>query len=130
MLPSKVQEVIDALTPIFINMKELKGLPTRVEAKRNNLLAQGRVIIKKLRQYVNVEYSKDEYKDVYGRMCKRLLAQYLQAKQTLTIANAIAILSDAKQLQKEWKEKVGEKSPDVAFQGMISELRTFITSGI
>lgn len=130
MLPSKVQEVIDALTPIFINMKELKGLPARVEAKRNNLLAQGRVTIKKLRQYVNVEYSKDEYKDVYGRMCKRLLAQYLQAKQTLTITNAIAILSDAKQLQKEWKEKVGEKSPDVAFQGMISELRTFITSGI
>lgn len=130
MLPSKVQEVIDTLTPIFINMKELKSLPKRVDEKRNNLLAQGRVIIKKLKEYVNVEYSKEEYKEVYGRISKRLLAQYLQAKPTLTITKAIAILSDAKLLLKEWEEKIGEKIPDIAFQSMVNELRTFITSGI
>lgn len=130
MLPSKVQEVIDSLTPIFISMKELKSLPKKVNEKRNVLLAQGRVIVKKLREYVDVEYSKEEYSEVYERMCKRMLAQYLQEKPTLSMTNAIALLSDAKQLIKESEEKVGEKVSNAAFQGMVNELKTFITSSI
>lgn len=130
MLPSKVQEVIDSLTPIFIRMKELKSLPKKVDEKRNVLLAQGRVIVKKLREYVDVEYSKEEYSEVYERMCKRMLAQYLQEKPTLSMTNAIALLSDAKQLIKESEEKVGEKISNAAFQSMVNELKTFITSSI
>lgn len=130
MLPSKVQAVIDSLTPIFIRMKELKSLPKKVDEKRNVLLAQGRVIVKKLREYVDVEYSKEEYSEVYERMCKRMLAQYLQEKPTLSMTNAIALLSDAKQLIKESEEKVGEKISNAAFQSMVNELKTFITSSI
>ena len=130
MLPSKVQEVIDSLTPIFIRTKELKSLPKKVDEKRNVLLAQGRVIVKKLREYVDVEYSKEEYSEVYERMCKRMLAQYLQEKPTLSMTNAIALLSDAKQLIKESEEKVGEKISNAAFQSMVNELKTFITSSI
>ena len=111
-------------------MKELKSLPKKVDEKRNVLLAQGRVIVKKLREYVDVEYSKEEYSEVYERMCKRMLAQYLQQKPTLSMTNAIALLSDAKQLIKESEEKVGEKVSNAAFQGMVNELKTFITSSI
>ena len=130
MLPSKVKGVIDSLTPLFIKMKELKNLPKRVDEKRNTLLAQGRIIIKKLQLYVDVVYSKEEYKEVYVKMFKRMVAQYLQAKPTLNITNAVSTLSTAKELAVAWQNDVKEELPEGTFKGMISELKTFITKDI
>ena len=130
MLPSKVKGVIDSLTPLFIKMKELKNLPKRVDEKRNTLLAQGRIIIKKLQMYVGVEYSKEEYKEVYVKMFKRMVAQYLHAKPTLNITNAVSTLSTAKELAVAWQNDVKEELPEGTFKGMISELKTFITKDI
>lgn len=130
MLPNKVKEVIDRLTPIFISMKELKGLPPKVDEKRNTLLAQGRVIVNTLRGYVNVKYTQEEYNEVYDKMCKRALAQYLKAKPTLTMTDAVTMLSDAKQLLKEWQVTCDKNTTGTAFQNMIDELKTFITDSI
>lgn len=130
MLPSKVKGVIDSLTPLFIKMKGLKNLPKKVDEKRNTLLSQGRIIIKKLQLYVDVVYSKEEYKEVYEKMFKRMVAQYLQAKRTLNITNAVTTLSSAKELAVAWQNDVKEELPEGAFKGMISELKTFITDDI
>ena len=44
MLPHKVKEIIDSLTPLFVKMKELKPLPHRVEKKRTELYISTQVI--------------------------------------------------------------------------------------
>ena len=80
--------------------------------------------------YVGVEYSKEEYKEVYVKMFKRMVAQYLQAKPTLNITNAVSTLSTAKELAVAWQNDVKEELPEGSFKGMISELKTFITKDI
>ena len=77
-----------------------------------------------------VEYSKEEYKEVYVKMFKRMVAQYLQAKPTLNITNAVSTLSTAKELAVAWQNDVKEELPEGTFKGMISELKTFITKDI
>ena len=41
MLPHKVKELIEVLTPLFVKMKGLKPQPPKVEEKRTELLRQG-----------------------------------------------------------------------------------------
>lgn len=135
MLPHKVQKVIDMLTPLFIKMAQLKGLSSRVEDKRNDLLQQGREIITKLRPYARSDYTIDEYAEVYQMLFNREVAQYLKSKKEcgneLPMEEAMMMLSSAKQLQEEWITLLGNreyKLKDYAFKCLIVELKEYISS--
>ena len=135
MLPKKVKEMIDTLTPLFIKMAQLKGLSSKVEDKRNNLLQQGREIITKLRPYARSDYTIDEYAEVYQMLFNREVAQYLKRKKEcgneLSMEEAIMMLSSAKQLQEEWITLLGNreyKLKDYAFKCLIVELKEYISS--
>lgn len=135
MLPHKVQEVIDMLTPLFIKMAQLKGLSSKVEDKRNDLLQQGREIITKLRPYARSDYTIDEYAEVYQMLFNREVAQYLKCKKEcgneLLMEEAMKMLSSAKQLQEEWIALLGNreyKLKDYAFKCLIVELKEYIPS--
>ena len=137
MLPKKVQDVIDALTPLFVKMAALKGLSPKVEDKRNELLQQGREIITKLLPYARSDYTIDEYAEVYQMQYNREVAQYLkrmkECSDTLPIEEAVKALSKAKLLQAEWKEVLGDKQcklKDYAFDCMISELKEYISNSL
>lgn len=137
MLPHKVQEVIDALTPLFVKMAQLKGLSFKVDDKRNDLLQQGREIVAKLRHYARSDYTIDEYAEVYQMQFNREVAQYLKRKKDsskeLSLEEAMKILSSAKQLQNEWNELLGDRTfklKDYAFNCMISELREYISNSL
>ena len=137
MLPHKVQEVIDALTPLFVKMAQLKGLSFKVDDKRNDLLQQGREIVAKLRHYARSDYTIDEYAEVYQMQFNREVAQYLKRKKDsskeLSLEEAMKILSSAKQLQNEWNELLGDRTfklKDYAFNYMISELREYISNSL
>ena len=137
MLPHKVQELIDALTPLFIKMAQLKGLSIKVEEKRKELLQQGREIIAKLRSYARSDYTIDEYAEVFQMQFNREVAQYLKRKKdasnALSLEEAMRILSYAKQLQNEWNELLGDRTfklKDHAFICMISELREYISNSL
>ena len=137
MLPKNVQEVIDALTPLFVKMAELKGLSSKVEEKRNELLQQGREIITKLRPYARSDYAIEEYAEVYQMQYNRVVAQYLKRKKecgdTLPIEEAVKALSKAKLLRAEWKEVLGDKQcklKDYAFNCMITELKEYISKSL
>lgn len=129
MLPNKVKEVIEALTPLFIKMKGLKPQPPRVEIKRKALLKQGREIITKLRPYLNVSYSKDEYTKVYTLQYKRLVAEYLKNKGTLDVQKAIELLNKGKEVKRECENLVGEMK-NQAFDSMLIELKTYISENL
>ena len=135
MLPKKVKEMIDTLTPLFIKMAQLKGLSSKVEDKRNDLLQQGREIITKLRPYARSDYTIDEYAEVYQMLFNREVAQYLKRKKEcgneLSMEEAIMMLSSAKQLQEEWITLLGNreyKLKDYAFKCLIVELKEYISS--
>lgn len=137
MLPKKVQDVIDALTPLFVKMAELKGLSPKVGEKRKELLQQGRDIITKLRPYARSDYTIEEYAEAYQTMFNRAVALYLKHKKecgdSIPINEAMKMLSTAKQLQAEWNEVLGErkyKLKDYAFKCMISELREYISKSL
>lgn len=137
MLPKKVQEIIDVLTPLFVRMAELKRLSPKVEEKRKDLLQQGRDIITKLRPYARSDYTIEEYAEAYQMQYNRVVAQYLkrkgECKGTISIEEAVKTLSKAKLLQAEWNEVLGDrryKLKDYAFKGMISELREYISSSL
>ena len=137
MLPHKVQEVIDALTPLFVKMAQLKGLSSKVEDKCNDLLQQGREIVTKLRSYARSDYTIDEYAEVFQMQFNREVAQYLKRKKDgskeLSLEEAMKILSSAKQLQNEWNELLGDRTfklKDYAFNCMISELREYISNSL
>ena len=137
MLPKKVKEMIDALTPLFVKMAALKGLSPKVEDKRNELLQQGREIITKLLPYARSDYTIDEYAEVYQMQYNREVAQYLkrmkECSDTLPIEEAVKALSKAKLLQAEWKEVLGDKQcklKDYAFDCMISELKEYISNSL
>ena len=135
MLPKKVKEMIDTLTPLFIKMAQLKGLSSKVEDKRNDLLQQGREIITKLRQYAHSDYTIDEYAEVYQMLLNREVAKYLKRKKEcgneLPMEEAMKMLSSAKQLQEEWIALLGNreyKLKDYAFKCLIVELKEYISS--
>jgi hypothetical protein len=137
MLPKKVKEMIDALTPLFVKMAALKGLSPKVEDKRNELLQQGREIITKLLPYARSDYTIEEYAEVYQMQFNREVAQYLKRKKdasnALSLEEAMRILSYAKQLQNEWNELLGDRTfklKDHAFICMISELREYISNSL
>ena len=129
MLPHKVKEVIDSLTPLFVKMKELNPLPHRVEKKRTELLQQGREIISKLKPYLNALYSKDEYSEVYTLQYKRLLAEYLKCKKDLEVEMAVSLLKKGKELKKECEMYI-EGIRHNAFDGMLLELKKYITENL
>ena len=129
MLPKNVQE--------FVKMAELKGLSSKVEEKRNELLQQGREIITKLRPYARSDYAIEEYAEVYQMQYNRVVAQYLKRKKecgdTLPIEEAVKALSKAKLLQAEWKKVLGDKQcklKDYAFNCMITELKEYISKSL
>lgn len=135
MLPKKVKEMIDALTPLFVKMAALKGLSPKVEDKRNELLQQGREIITKLLPYARSDYTIDEYAEVYQMLFNREVAQYLKRKKEcgneLPMEEAMKMLSSAKQLQEEWIALLGNreyKLKDYAFKCLIVELKEYISS--
>lgn len=135
MLPKKVKEMIDALTPLFVKMAALKGLSPKVEYKRNELLQQGREIITKLLPYARSDYTIDEYAEVYQMLFNREVAQYLKRKKEcgneLPMEEAMKMLSSAKQLQEEWIALLGNreyKLKDYAFKCLIVELKEYISS--
>lgn len=137
MLPKKVQDVIDALTPLFVKMAKIKKLSPKVEEKRKELLQQGRDIITKLRSYARSNYTIEEYAEVYQMQYNRVVAQYLKHKgkrsEALSIEDAVRTLSEAKQLQSEWNKVLGERNyklKDYAFKCMISELKEYVTKSI
>lgn len=128
MLPNKVKEMIDNLTPLFIKMKGLK-LPTKAETKRTELLGQGREIIGKLKQYVNVEYSKEEYVEVYTLQFKRLVAEYLNSKNDMDITKAADLLKRGNKLKQECDDCIGGINYK-AFDGMLVELKRYISMSL
>ena len=131
MLPSKVEEVINSLSTTFIKMKGLRGLPQKVDERRNQLLEQGRTIVRTLKPYAMMEYSKEEYEEVYRLMFKRKVAQYIEDKPKLTVESATAILSESKKILKEYTEIVGDTTTcSKSFMKMIDELKTFITDSL
>jgi F0F1-type ATP synthase alpha subunit len=131
MLPSKVEEVINSLSTTFIKMKGLRRLPQKVDERRNQLLEQGRTIVRTLKPYAKMEYSKEEYEEVYRLMFKRKVAQYIEDKPKLTVESATAILSESKKILKEYTEIVGDTATcSKSFMKMIDELKTFITDSL
>ena len=126
MLPHKVKELIEVLTPLFVKMKGLKPQPPKVEEKRTELLRQGREIISKLKPYLNAEYSKEEYAEVYTLQYKRLVAEYLKEKKELNISKAVDLLNRGKSLKKECEGIVGEVK-NKSFDSMLVELKTYIS---
>lgn len=129
MLPNKVKEMIDNLTPLFIKMKDLK-LPTKAEAKRTELLRQGREIIGNLKQYVNVEYGKEEYVEVYTLQYKRLVAEYLKSKNDMNITQAADLLNRGKKLKKECENTIDGGINHKSFNGMLVELKKYISMSL
>lgn len=128
MLPNKVKEMIDNLTPLFVKMKELK-LPTKAEAKRTELLRQGREIIGNLKKYVNVQYSKEEYVEVYILQCKRLVAEYLKSKNDMDITQAADLLNRGKRLKQECDDCIGGIQHK-SFDSMLVELKKYISMSL
>lgn len=128
MLPQKVNEMIDSLIPLFVEMKEMK-LSEKVEPRRTELLRQGREIIGKLKQYVNVEYSKDEYVEAYTLQYKRLVAEYLKSKNDLDITKSADLLKRGKKLKQECDDCIGGINYK-AFDGMLVELKKYISMSL
>lgn len=129
MLPNKVKEMIDNLTPLFIKMKGLK-LPTKAEMKRTELLGQGREIIGKLKQYINVEYSKEEYVEVYTLQFKRLVAEYLNSKNDMDITKAADLLNRGKRLKQECENTIEGGINHMSFNSMLVELKNHISMSL
>lgn len=137
MLPKKVKEVIDILTSQFVKMAEIRGLSSKVEDRRKELLQQGHEIITKLQPYTRSDYTIEEYAEAYQTMFNRAVAMYLKHKKecgdSIPIDEAMKMLSSAKQLQVDWNEVLGDrkyKLKDYAFRCMISELKEYITKSI
>ena len=126
MLPHKVREIIEVLTPLFVKMKGLKPQPPKVEEKRTELLRQGREIISKLKPYLNAQYSKEEYAVVYTLQYRRLVAEYLKEKKVLNLSKAVDILNRGKELKKECKNVV-EGVSSKSFDSMLVELKNYIS---
>jgi hypothetical protein len=129
MLPNKVKEMIDNLTPLFIKMKGLK-LPTKAEMKRTELLGQGREIIGKLKQYINVEYSKEEYVEVYTLRFKRLVAEYLKSKNDMDITKSADLLNRGKKLKQECENTIEGGINHKSFDSMLVELKKYISMSL
>ena len=128
MLPNKVKEMIDNLTPLFVKMKELK-LSVKAEPKKTELLRQGREIITKLKQYVNVEYSKEEYVEVYTLRFKRLVAEYLKSKNDMDITKSADLLNRGKRLKQECDDCIGGIQHK-SFDNMLVELKKYISMSL
>ena len=128
MLPKKVNEMIDSLIPLFIKMKGVK-LPTKADTKRTELLRQGREIIGKLKQYVNVEYSRDEYVEAYTLQYKRLVAEYLKSKNDLDITKSADLLNRGKRLKQECDDCIGGIQHK-SFDSMLVELKKYISMSL
>ena len=129
MLPNKVKEMIDNLTPLFVKMKDLK-LSDKVEQKRTELLRQGREIITKLKQYVNVEYGKEEYVEVYTLKYKRLVAEYLKSKNDMDITQAADLLNRGKKLKQECENTIDGGINHKSFNSMLVELKKHISMSL
>ena len=129
MLPNKVKEMIDNLTPLFVKMKDLK-LSDKVEPKRTELLRQGREIITKLKQYVNVEYGKEEYVEVYTLKYKRLVAEYLKSKNDMDITQAADLLNRGKKLKQECENTIDGGINHKSFNSMLVELKKHISMSL
>lgn len=129
MLPNKVKEMIDNLTPLFVKMKDLK-LSDKVEPKRTELLRQGREIITKLKQYVNVEYGKEEYVEVYTLKYKRLVAEYLKSKNDMDITQAADLLNRGKKLKQECENTIDGGINHNSFNSMLVELKNHISMSL
>ena len=129
MLPDKVKEMIDNLTPLFVKMKDLK-LSDKVEPKRTELLRQGREIITKLKQYVNVEYGKEEYVEVYTLKYKRLVAEYLKSKNDMDITQAADLLNRGKKLKQECENTIDGGINHKSFNSMLVELKKHISMSL
>ena len=97
-----------------------------VEEKRTELLRQGREIISKLKPYLNAQYSKKEYAEVYTLQYRRLVAEYLKEKKELNISKAVDLLNRGKSLKKECEGIVGEVK-NKSFDSMLVELKTYIS---
>ena len=128
MLPQKVKEMIDNLIPLFVKMKELE-LSEKVEPRRIELLRQGRDIIGKLKQHVNIEYSKEEYVEAYTLQYKRLVAEYLKHKNDLDITNAADLLKRGKKLKQECDDCIGGIQHK-SFDSMLIELKKYISMSL
>ena len=128
MLPNKVKEMIDNLTPLFVKMKELK-LSAKAEPKRIELLRQGREIIGNLKKYVNVQYSKEEYVEVYILQCKRLVAEYLKSKNDMDITKSADLLNRGKRLKQECDDCIGGIQHK-SFDSMLVELKKYISMSL
>jgi len=118
--------IIEVLTPLFVKMKGLKPQPPKVEEKRTELLRQGREIISKLKPYLNAEYSKEEYAEVYTLQYKRLVAEYLKEKKELDISKAVDLLNRGKGLKKDCEGVVGAVKNN-SFDSMLVELKAYIS---
>ena len=129
MLPDKGKEMIDNLTPLFVKMKDLK-LSDKVEPKRTELLRQGREIITKLKQYVNVEYGKEEYVEVYTLKYKRLVAEYLKSKNDMDITQAADLLNRGKKLKQECENTIDGGINHKSFNSMLVELKKHISMSL
>lgn len=129
MLPNKVKEMIDNLTPLFVKMKELK-LSDKVEPKRAELLRQGREIITNLKQYVNVEYGKEEYVEVYTLKYKRLVAEYLKIKNELDITKSADLFNRGKKLKQECENDIDGGIKYKSFDSMLVELKKYISMSL
>lgn len=129
MLPHKVKEVVEVLTPLFVKMKGLKPQPPNVEEKRAELLRQGRDIIHKLKPYLNAEYSKEEYTEVYTLQYRRVLAEYVKVKKGLSVPKAVELLSQCKKLKQECEALIGGIKHK-QFDSMIEELKTYISTNL
>ena len=129
MLPNRVKEMIDNLTPLFVKMNELK-LSVKAEPKKTELLRQGREIITKLKQYVNVKYSKEEYVEVYTLRFKRLVAEYLKSKNDMDITKSADLLNRGKKLKQECENTIEGGINHKSFDSMLVELKKYISMSL
>ena len=120
MFPHKVAEMIDKLTALFIEMKNLKSI--KYSDRRDRLLEQGRTIILKLKPYAKMEYTVDEYREAYSKIFSRQLAQYLNVKNNLNMEIASSMLSQSKQTIEEYKCIIGAAHINTGIEATVKEL--------